>query len=134
MAPSFLSLTKPSTWPWPTTRSRWWPTCPAQLQKLLGSSDLVGISVTDVGSFNGDDFAIRRDYFTIRRVDDTVEQRGLPMTFRGWTYSLEDYAVALEVAGLRIEAMREPRPSASLERFQKWQRVPLFLLVRAVKT
>ena len=41
--------------------------------------------------------------------------------------------MALEAAGLRIEAMREPRPSGVSERFLQWQRVPLFLSVRAVK-
>jgi hypothetical protein len=73
------------------------------------------------------------DYFKSLRVDDVVEEGGYAMTFRGWTYSLEDYAVALEGAGLRIEAMREPRPSGASQRFLQWQRVPLFLSVRAVK-
>ena len=93
--------------------------------------------VTDVGRFVSDDpdaaLAIRGDYFDNRRVDDVVEEGGCAMTFRGWTYSLEDYATALEGAGLRIEAMREPRPSGAPERFLQWQRVPLFLSVRAVK-
>jgi SAM-dependent methyltransferase len=75
--------------------------------------------VTDMGRFLGDDldasFAVRQGYFTSRRVDDTVESRGLPMRFRGWTYTLEDYAVALENVGLRIETMREPRPSGDLD-------------------
>jgi SAM-dependent methyltransferase len=93
--------------------------------------------VTDMGRFVGNephvDFALRHDYFNHRRVDDEVEEDGCAMTFRGWTYSLEDYSMALEAAGLRIEAMREPLPSDAPERFQKWQRVPLFLSVRAVK-
>ncbi len=94
--------------------------------------------VTDMGRFIGnephDDFALRLNYFENLRVDDAVEEGGCAMTFRGWTYSLEDYAMALEGAGLRIEAMREPRPSGASERFLRWQRVPLFLSVRAVKT
>jgi ubiquinone/menaquinone biosynthesis C-methylase UbiE len=93
--------------------------------------------VTDMGRFLSDephvDFAIRLDYFKNLQVDDVVEEGGCAMTFRGWTYSLEDYAMALEGAGLRIEAMREPRPSGASERFLQWQRVPLFLSVRAVK-
>jgi SAM-dependent methyltransferase len=113
----------------------------AEAARVLGRGGhfcfCVSHPVTDVGRFLGEepdvDFAIRPDYFTHRRIDDPVEQRGLPMTFRGWTHSLEDYAMALEEAGLRIEAMREPRPSARLERFRKWQRVPLFLFVRAAK-
>jgi hypothetical protein len=55
----------------------------------------VGHPVTDMGRFVGEepevDFVIRSDYYTSRRVDDVAEKRGLPMTFRGWTYSLEDY-------------------------------------------
>ncbi len=35
------------------------------------------------------------------------------MTFRGWTYSLEAYAIALESAGLVLERLREPRPTGS---------------------
>jgi SAM-dependent methyltransferase len=93
--------------------------------------------LADVGRFVNDEpnaaFAIRQDYFAHRRVDDRVERDGLEMTFRGWTYSLEDYAVALERAGLRIETMREPRPSRAWPSYPRWKRVPMFLLVRAVK-
>jgi SAM-dependent methyltransferase len=93
--------------------------------------------LADVGRFVEDEpdaaFAIRRDYFARRRVADRVERDGLEMTFRGWTYSLEDYAVALEGAGLRIETLREPRPLGALPRYRRWKRVPMFLLVRAVK-
>jgi SAM-dependent methyltransferase len=93
--------------------------------------------LSDVGRFVDDSpdaaFAIREDYFARRRVDDTVERDGLEMTFRGWTYSLEDYSLALERAGFRIETMREPRPSGDPARYSRWNRVPLFLLVRAVR-
>jgi SAM-dependent methyltransferase len=93
--------------------------------------------VTDVGRFLDDEadaaFAIRQDYFANRRVDDKVERDGLEMTFRGWTYSLEDYAVAMECAGLKIEAIREPRPAGDPPRYARWNRVPMFLLVKAIK-
>ena len=76
-------------------------------------------------------------YFQNMRVDTTVTQDGISMTFTGWTYTLEDYARALETAGMYVEVVREPRPTAeqvvqraSLER---WRRLPLFLFVRAVK-
>ncbi len=98
---------------------------------------VVSHPLTDVGRFvdQAPDaaFAIRDDYFANRRVDDRVERRGLSMTFRGWTYSLEDYAVAFERAGLRIETMREPRPAGALGRFERWNRVPMFLMLRATK-
>lgn len=94
--------------------------------------------VTDLGHFVGDDadrrLRMRRRYFETQRVEDSVELDGLTMTFRGWTYSLEQYAVALEQAGLQIEAMREPRPTAAAERYELWRTVPLFLYVRALKS
>lgn len=93
--------------------------------------------VTDLGRFASDDraapFTLRPRYFENERVEDTVERDGLAMTFRGWTYSLEDYAVALQDAGLRIEAMREPRPSGSDRLYERRQHVPMFLLVLAGK-
>ena len=55
------------------------------------------------------------------------------MTFRGWTYSLEDYSVALEDAGLRIEAIREPKPAGFPGPFDRWLQLPLFMFVRAIK-
>lgn len=93
--------------------------------------------VTDLGQFTGDDrdaaFAIRQPYFGTQRVEDTVEIDGQTMTFRGWSYTLEDYARAFENAGFRIEALREPRPSGASQRYDKWKRIPLFLNVRAIK-
>ena len=94
--------------------------------------------LADVGSFVDNTleatFTVRQDYFANRRVDDKVIRDGLEMTFRGWTYSLEDYAVALEGTGLMIETMREPRPTGAGSRYQqRWNRVPMFLLLRAAK-
>ena len=92
--------------------------------------------VADVGKFLDDSpdapFTIRQDYFSNRRLVDRVVRGGLEMTFRGWTYSLEDYARAFEGAGLRIEAMREPRPTGVSVRYARWARVPMFLNVRTV--
>jgi SAM-dependent methyltransferase len=78
-------------------------------------------------------FTLRDGYFEQNRVDDDVESNGLPMTFRGWTHSLEDYSVALEDAGFCIESIREPRPAGSPSPFDRWQRVPLFMFIRAIK-
>jgi SAM-dependent methyltransferase len=90
--------------------------------------------VTDLGEFDAESrLTIRPDYFEHRRVEDRVEMDGNTMTFRGWTYSLEDYAVAFERAGLWIETMREPRPSAFAEKHTRWQSLPLFLNLRAVQ-
>jgi SAM-dependent methyltransferase len=106
---------------------------------VLGGCFCVCVShpLADVGRFVDDKpdaaYAIRQDYFGNRRVEDNVERDGLEMTFRGWTYSLEDYALAFEQAGLRIETMREPRPADAPPRYDRWNRVPMFLLFRTIK-
>jgi SAM-dependent methyltransferase len=93
--------------------------------------------VTDIGRFveaeRGEVFALRQPYFESQRVDETVESDGLPMTFRGWTYTLEDYFSSLLSAGLVVEQLREPKPADDWTRFERWQRVPLFMMVRTVK-
>jgi ubiquinone/menaquinone biosynthesis C-methylase UbiE len=93
--------------------------------------------VTDMGRFveaeHGEVFALRQPYFESQRVDETVEWDGLPMTFRGWTYTLEDYFSSLTSAGLVVEQLREPKPADASTRFERWQRVPLFMMVRTVK-
>ncbi len=91
--------------------------------------------VTDMGRWiedaDGVAFVVRPSYFERARVEDTVEFDGLRMTFRGWTYTLEDYAVALEDAGLAIDVIREPVPAPG-RRFRRWSELPLFMNVRAV--
>jgi SAM-dependent methyltransferase len=98
---------------------------------------VVSHPLADVGRFVDDTpnaaFAIREDYFLNRRVEDKVERDNLEMTFRGWTYSLEDYAIAFERAGFLIEAMREPKPREAPGRYERWSRVPMFLFIRATK-
>lgn len=93
--------------------------------------------VVDKGRFLGDEpdapYALRSRYFESKRVEDTVEQDGMTMTFRGWTYPLEDYASALERAGLAVESIREPRPRPTGSRYSRGERVPLFLNLRAAK-
>ncbi|HUF33937.1 MAG TPA: class I SAM-dependent methyltransferase [Acidimicrobiales bacterium] len=92
--------------------------------------------VTDMGQWihahETSSLALRVPYFESTRVEDTVEKDGLRMTFRGWTYTLEDYAVALEDAGFAIEAIREPKPVGD-DRYQQWGDLPLFMNVRAVR-
>jgi SAM-dependent methyltransferase len=92
--------------------------------------------VTDLGQWIEDTdppkFRVRSGYFTRTRVEDTVEREGLRITLRGWTYTLEDYAVALNDAGFVIEVIREPTPTPNT-RYQRWSKLPLFMNVRAVK-
>ncbi len=93
--------------------------------------------VTDLGAFEGegDDtrFVLRERYYDARRIEQTEEHDGISMTFRGWTYPLEDYARSFEAAGLHIDVLREPRPTQHPERYERWLDVPLFLALRVRK-
>jgi SAM-dependent methyltransferase len=91
--------------------------------------------VTDLGDWTDAEparLAVRPGYFVRSRVEDTVERDGFRMAFRGWTYTLEDYALALHDAGLAIEVILEPRPSEDSP-YERWTRLPMFMDVRAVK-
>jgi SAM-dependent methyltransferase len=95
--------------------------------------------ITDIGLMTHRDgeLVASGSYFDRRRVDETVEKDGLAMTFRGWTYTIEDYARAFEAAGLRIDRLREPpAPAAPAPdvRDDTWRRLPLFLFLRGVKS
>ena len=79
-------------------------------------------------------FVIKGDYLQPSRYEDTVERNGLSMTFHSHHRSLETYSLALEDAGFLIEALREPRvPDHAItsDRGRRWQRLPLFLHMRA---
>jgi SAM-dependent methyltransferase len=96
----------------------------------------------DAGRFAGDEpdapFTIPGAYLGRHRFEaDTFERDGLEITFAGWCYALEEYAAALEAAGLLIERLREPAASAAAvahrPSLRRWQRLPAFLHLRAVK-
>jgi SAM-dependent methyltransferase len=79
-------------------------------------------------------FIVDASYLDVRRKADAVERGGLTMTFHLEHRSIEAYSRALEASGLVIEALREPRvPDAAARsaRSQRWQRIPLFLHLRA---
>jgi SAM-dependent methyltransferase len=93
---------------------------------------------TDLGGFEHDGegarFVLRDRYYNARRIEETEERDGISMTFRGWTYPLEDYTRAFESAGLSIDRIREPRPAQHPDRYDRWLEVPLFLALRAVNS
>jgi SAM-dependent methyltransferase len=81
-------------------------------------------------------FVIDRSYLDSAPFALTMEERGLPMTFDGMVHPLEAYTVALETAGLAIEALREPRPGPAADArpgWHRWRRIPMFLMFRAVR-
>jgi SAM-dependent methyltransferase len=79
-------------------------------------------------------FVIKGQYLRSFDYADTIERDGLSMTFHSRHRPLETYFLALEKAGLLVEALREPSVpdhAVILERSRRWQRLPLFLHMRA---
>jgi len=65
---------------------------------------------------------------------DPIERDGLAVTFHSQHRPLETYFRALEEAGLAVEALREPPvPDHGFvsDASRRWQRIPLFLHIRA---
>jgi SAM-dependent methyltransferase len=91
----------------------------------------------DAGSWAHDaadaPFVVQGSYVGSRPFRARMERGGLAMTFDGMTHSLEGYAGAIEGAGLLIEAVREPRPATDAPEWARWGRIPMFLMLRAVK-
>ena len=94
--------------------------------------------INSAGRFEGETanapFIIPGQYLEPFRYEDAVERDGLCMTFKSMHRSIESYFSALEAAGLLVESLREPAvPSYAItsETQKRWQRIPLFLHVRA---
>ncbi len=81
-------------------------------------------------------FVINGDYLGAFHYADMVERDGLLMTFRSQHRTVEAYFMALEKAGLLVEALREPSvPEQAVvsEAWRRWQRLPLFLHLKALR-
>ena len=93
--------------------------------------------VVDGGHFAGDGpdaaYVLADAYMGTSAFDATEERHGLSMHFRGWHHSLEVYVAAIADAGLVIDALREPAPANPTANYERWQRYPMFLHLRAVK-
>ena len=79
-------------------------------------------------------FVIEGEYLGSFRYADTVERGGLTMTFHSQHRPLSAYFSALEDAGFLVEALREtgiPEEAIASDASRRWQRLPLFLHVRA---
>jgi SAM-dependent methyltransferase len=79
-------------------------------------------------------FIIKGDYLKPFPYSDTVERDGMTMTFHSQHRPIQAYFEALEEAGLLVEALRETAiPESAIEKdsSRRWQRLPLFLHIRA---
>jgi SAM-dependent methyltransferase len=89
--------------------------------------------INSAGTFESDEddaaFVIRDSYFERRRYVDRLEKDGLTMTFTSDHRPLEDWLRPLIELGFLLERVREIAGPHS----PRWQRIPLFLHVRAVK-
>jgi ubiquinone/menaquinone biosynthesis C-methylase UbiE len=81
-------------------------------------------------------FVIRGSYLRPFRYRDVVKRDGLSATFESAHRPIQWYFEALEAAGFLVERLREtevPEQAVSEARQRRWQRLPLFLHIRAVK-
>lgn len=84
------------------------------------------------GRTAGAPFVIGDSYLDERRYADRVERDGLAMTFSSVHRPLEALFAAFESAGLVVERLVEI-PDATAPPGDRWQRIPLFLHLRAKK-
>src|SRR5262245_29224956 len=97
--------------------------------------------VSTAGSFQGRDaeapFVISGSYLGAAPLRMVAERDGVRLTFHSEHRPLESYARALEAGGLLIEAVREVKPPVHCAvgdpASRRWQRIPLFLHLRAIK-
>jgi len=96
--------------------------------------------LNSAGGFEGNDvdspFVIRGSYLDRSHYRDKVGRDGLEITFVSEHRPIDAYAEAVARAGLLIERLHEPpvdERAVTTARGRRWQRVPLFLHVRALK-
>jgi hypothetical protein len=96
--------------------------------------------LNSAGAFDGPDaespFVIDGSYLDRSHYADEIRRNGLEITFVSEHRPLQAYTEALTDAGFLIERLREPPvPEAAVTtpRNRRWQRLPLFLHMRAVK-
>jgi SAM-dependent methyltransferase len=97
--------------------------------------------IHSAGSFQGRHqdapFVIDGSYLAPRAADWSASRGGVELTFHSEHRPLQAYSRALEAAGFVIEAIREPAAPDQVVRddpgYHRWQRIPLFLHIRAVR-
>jgi SAM-dependent methyltransferase len=121
------------------------PQAVAEVARVLGRPGRLCAAiphpVNSAGSFRGRDpgapFVIRGSYLDPAQDIWVHDRDGVRLTFHSEHRPLEAYSRALEAAGLLTEAIREVRaPDQAVardRRARRWQRIPLFLHLRAIK-
>jgi SAM-dependent methyltransferase len=95
---------------------------------------------TSAGRFEGEDasspFVVRESYLARSFYEDRIARDGLEMTFVSEHRPIQAYVDALANAGLVVERLREtdvPERAIRRPRSRRWQRIPLFLHIRALR-
>ncbi len=96
--------------------------------------------LNSAGGFGGDEadspFTIAGSYLDRSFYADEIARDGLEITFVSAHRPLQTYVEALSEAGFLVERLREPavpESAISASRGRRWQRIPLFLHLRALK-
>jgi len=109
---------------------------------LTGGTLLIAIvhPLNAIGRFESEEadspFVIRGSYLDAHRYSDSMARDGLSITFHSAHRPIEAYFRALASSGFVVDALREPRvpdAAAASSRSKRWQRIPLFLHLRAKK-
>jgi len=121
------------------------PRAVAQIARVLGRSGRLCVAIphpiNTAGSFQGRDagapFVISASYLQTAPLRMVADRDGVRLAFHSEHRPLEAYTRALEASGLLIEALREVKPPDHLagrdSAARRWQRIPLFLHLRAIK-
>jgi SAM-dependent methyltransferase len=112
-----------------------------EIGRVLRPTGTLVISIVhpfaDRGRFAGSEpdapFVLHNSYFGRKRFEEVEERNGLQMHFAGWSQPLENYMAALECSGFAVTSLREPIPddSAASTHMERWNRIPLFLWLKA---
>jgi SAM-dependent methyltransferase len=96
--------------------------------------------LASAGHFDGlepdSPYVVRGSYFERFRYRDLIARAGMELTLESEHRPLQWYADALADAGFLIERLREiavPEEAVDIPRQRRWQRIPLFLHVRALR-
>ena len=114
-----------------------------EIARVLDSGGRVCLAIVhpinSVGQFDSAEpdspFTITGQYFEPYRYRDVIE-REVRLVFESWHRPLSWYVDALAEAGLLVERLAEVRvPDNAVDepRARRWQRLPLFLHIRAVR-